>query len=437
MYDFCVVGGGIAGLAVAELLARSGRSVALLERDSQLCAHASALQHSWFHAGALYSALPNNSFFRTLVGNIDDLLDYYACFSDMNLRVERNIQTTSSDGWFTNYTIFYAFVSPWAGEVGLKWRIPWWLAIQRAQRRLAWFENLDFHRVLSDQVRWIERNVSVNLVKRKGSLGVNLGDIAVVLKSKDRTMHTRLIAKDLAGSFLGSGGHLYLNTAAREIRKHEVIADSGSIRARHVIVASGNECRRLTSVQTRVVYSPLVVVYPALAALNFVRMTPSFCRTINHLYHRVNGLEYSVLGSALYYETDSEQSRDSALAAMRERLLGAFPEGGDHQWSVYFGPKTELVGNSQLRNYQYHIIDAGNCTVVLPGKFSLAFSLAVNTCRHFGVEPLRNTLKSCADPRHLDSVIAWPRHYVEAKERQAVTEEVEEQVPLQRVQFGD
>jgi len=419
MYDFCVVGGGIAGLSIAELLARSGRSVALVEKGNTLCSNASALQHSWFHAGALYAALPNNSFFRTMVGNIDDLLDFYTCFDRMNLRAERSIQTTSAQGWFTNYTIFYAFVSPWAREVNLALKLPWWLAIQRAQRRLAWFENLDFQRVLSDQVRWVERKVSVNLVKRKGSLGVNLGDLAVVLKSKDRTMDTRLIVKDLAASFLGSGGDLFLNTQVKEIRRHEVVAGEGIVRARHVVVASGDGCRHLTNVQTRVVYSPLVVVHPALSSLNFVRMTPDFSLTINHLYHKLGGTEYSVVGSALYYDDASEANRLKALEVMRKRLVGVFPDAGESQWSVYFGPKTELVNSSQLRNYQYHIIDTEDCTVALPGKFTLAFSLAVNICRHFGVEPLKNTPKMCADTPYLESIVAWPRHCLEAQQREA------------------
>jgi glycine/D-amino acid oxidase-like deaminating enzyme len=420
VYDFCVVGGGIAGLSVAELLARSGRSVALLERTDKLCSEASAAQHSWFHAGALYAALPTNAFFRTLVGNVDDLLDYYACFPNMNLRAGRNIHTTSPEGWFSNHTIFYAYVSPRAGEIPLRWKLPWWVAIHRAERRLAWFENLDFARVLSDQVRRVERKVSVELVKRKGVLGVELGRLAVVLKSRDRTMNTRLIAKDLTASFLGWGGDLFLNSPAREIRKNEVVIDRGTVRARHIVVAAGAEAERLAGVRVRRVFSPLLVVYPALAALNFVRMTPRPDQTINHLYHRAGDVEYSVVGSALYYDVDSDESREVALQIMRRRLEQVFPEAGSHVWSAYFGPKTELVGATQLRNYQYHILDTDHCTVVLPGKFTLAFSLAVNTCRHFGVEPLQRAPARCPDGAWLDSVVAPPRHYeaaLEAKRR--------------------
>lgn len=86
-YDAVVVGAGIAGLATAEIAARSGLKVVLLEKNHAVCAEASGGHHGWFHFGSLYSIFPNNQFMRTLVGGIDDLLEYYSCFPRMNIRV--------------------------------------------------------------------------------------------------------------------------------------------------------------------------------------------------------------------------------------------------------------------------------------------------------------------------------------------------------------
>jgi len=337
----------------------------------------------------------------------------------MNLRVDRSIHTADTGGWFSNYTHFYAYVKPSSPEIAWKWKLPWWVAIKRAERRLAWFENLDFSRVLSDQIRTFDRKVSPGVVRREGTLGLNLGDTGVVLKSRDRTMDARLISKDLARSFLSSGGELRLNTAVTRVRNNEVETDSGALRARHIIIASGSECGRLTSLKTRVVYSPLMVAYPALLAINFVKMTPHMDKTVNHLYHKTEGLEYSVIGSALYYPDQTETARKDAEIALRERFSKILPLPEDDMvTSVYFGPKTELVQASQLRNYQYHIIDTENGTVVLPGKFSLLFSTAANTCRHFGVEPLNTASKFAkeVDPAYLESIVAWPRHYLRMRE---------------------
>ena len=51
-YDIVVVGAGIAGLASAELLARSGRKVLLVERNRHLCGESSGAHHEWFHFGS-------------------------------------------------------------------------------------------------------------------------------------------------------------------------------------------------------------------------------------------------------------------------------------------------------------------------------------------------------------------------------------------------
>lgn len=56
--------------------------------------------------------------------------------------------------------------------------------------------------------------------------------------------------------------------------------------------------------------------------------------------------------------------------------------------SLYFGFKTELASAAQAWNYQHHIIEAGDYVLALPGKMSLAFTLAVNVCRHVGVDPV-------------------------------------------------
>ena len=92
--DFAVVGGGIAGLAIAELLQRSGASVVLIEKNKTLCSEASGEQQGWFHTGALYTALPDQFFFRAMVGNLDDLIDYYRAFPNMNLRVDKHVSSS-------------------------------------------------------------------------------------------------------------------------------------------------------------------------------------------------------------------------------------------------------------------------------------------------------------------------------------------------------
>ena len=391
MRDFAVVGAGIAGLAIAELLQRSGASVVLIEKNKTVCSEASAEQQGWFHTGALYSALPDQFSFRAMVGNLDDLIDYYRAFPNMNLRVDKHVSSASSEGWFSNRTNFYAYTS--SKRVSWKWKIPWMLALHRAKRRMSWFENIDASRSLSRQMGKPSR--PLKFVLHTQSLGVTLNDVAFVLKSRDRTMNTRLIIEDLLRSFLGHGGIVKTQATVRTIERGVITADVTSgesptrIRARHIIVTTGKESATF-SPNIRVVVSPLLVVYPALVDVNFIKMSPDMKDTINHIYHRFNGLDYSLIGNAVYHnpQESTGERREEIRRHMVAKAKRVFGDFDDRRAEIYFGSKTELTSSSFLRNYLYHIVDRGAYTLALPGKFSLCFSLAANVCRHFGIEPV-------------------------------------------------
>jgi len=416
MKDFAVVGGGIAGLAVAEMLQRSGASVVLLEKNKTLCSEASAEQQGWFHTGALYTALPSNFFCRTMVGNLDDLVDYYSWFPNMNLRVDKHIYTTSREGWFANRTNFYVYTS--CRGVSWKWKLPWAVALYRAKRRMSWFETLDASRSLSHQLGFGAK--PLQYVVHRSTLGVNLDHVAFALKSRDRAMNTKLIAEDLLRSFLANGGLVQTQTKVLELEKGAVLAKGTAgeapvrIPARHTILATGKDTTSFET-NTKVFISPLLVVYPALTDLNFVRMSPHMEETINHICHRNNGLEYSLIGNAVYH--DARQETGEVLERVRASMLGmakrVFGDFDAKSTDLFFGYKTEVSSSSFIRNYLYHIIDRGNYTLALPGKFSLCFSLAVNVCRHFGIEPVEQS--RVAEPEPAPGLIEEPLHYQMAK----------------------
>ena len=48
IYDWCIIGGGITGLACAELLSRDNKSVILVEKNKKLVGETSAEFHEWF-----------------------------------------------------------------------------------------------------------------------------------------------------------------------------------------------------------------------------------------------------------------------------------------------------------------------------------------------------------------------------------------------------
>ena len=63
-YDWIVIGGGISGIAISEILTRENKSVLLLEKNSELASETSKDFHEWVHSGALYTLVPDLIFLR-------------------------------------------------------------------------------------------------------------------------------------------------------------------------------------------------------------------------------------------------------------------------------------------------------------------------------------------------------------------------------------
>ena len=71
-YEWAVVGSGIAGISIAEILSREGHSVVLIEKNSKLASETTREFHEWLHTGSLYTLLPDRlKTLRYILGAID------------------------------------------------------------------------------------------------------------------------------------------------------------------------------------------------------------------------------------------------------------------------------------------------------------------------------------------------------------------------------
>ena len=84
IYDYTIIGGGIAGIAIAEALSRNSDKVILIEKEKELMSKSSSDQHGWFHIGSLYAFLDNNNYLKGLIKNTKDIITYglYSFFED-------------------------------------------------------------------------------------------------------------------------------------------------------------------------------------------------------------------------------------------------------------------------------------------------------------------------------------------------------------------
>ncbi|MEX0853082.1 MAG: FAD-dependent oxidoreductase [Bauldia sp.] len=436
-YDCAVVGGGIAGLAIAEIFARSGRSVVLIERNARLCQEASAALHGWFHFGSLYSIFPQNHFMRAMIGGVEDLLDTYACFPNMNIVVAGDGRLgfpQKGGSWFRDEPIEYIVAARndpdfdmdsfrGIGEYGRKlfFLLTWEMAIKQFISRHQRFHSHNWRGAVAASRRipsagWAD--YSRQVISKPRNEGINLDpDTHFRIVGFDRPMQATAIIVDLLRSLIGCGGEVItgaeVTRVERTSERTRVHTTNGAVEARAVVIAAGKGLSRFLerSSDVRVVSSPLLVAHPPVADVNFVRLTPFVERSINHLHHRVGDLSYSLIGGGYVADPDDRQ----AVARASERLVSmarsVFPRLGEASVvETYRGEKAEIAGGGG-RNYQYGIREIDrNVLAVVPGKFSLAFSLAVETFRRLTGESPTKKLGGLGSPDEASRYAGQTRH---------------------------
>lgn len=404
-YEVVIVGGGIAGLATAEMFARSGLKTLLLEKQEKLCMETSGLHHEWFHFGSLYAILPQTQFFRTLVGGIEDVLDYYRDFNGMNLRIDgegKLVKINRQNAWFRQDNLVYAIATTNDNDFSLRkakrideiarkmvMKLSWGKAIKRFVSRHNRFYKYDWRRGCAS--RWIPRagwfDYSEEHLQNFENDELTLASTHISMQSYDCPMNAYSIISDLTKSLISNGGEFLSCAKFLDYRKKsnriEVVYDNGTIATNRLILASGKALQEQSKERIKVksVLSPLLVVAPAVCSSNIVRLTPFMDQTINHLKHSVEGREYSLIGGGYFAPPNDGEAIRRASHQLLEKAQTVFPKMADAKLTrLYFSTKSEILSSKARRNYLYKIdkIERDVYTIV-PGKFSLAFSLAVNT----------------------------------------------------------
>ena len=425
-YDYVIVGGGIAGLASAELLSRSGHSVLLLEKGPKLCQEASASHHGWFHFGSLYSIFPDNQTLRTLVGGIEDTIDNYSAFENMNIKIDAQGKLCFPDnglGWIRDEPLEYIVSARNNADFnmftfdGLKsyltkifFLFTWEIAIKQFISRHQRFHK---HNWLGSILasKWIPKagigDYSKEIIEKPAYKDIDLeNDTHFKIKGYDRPMRSTAIVSDLVRSFLGSGGEIQLDQQVTSIggtlgEKFVVTKSGQRFETGLVIVAAGKWLGEFEDAdEVKVVASPLLVTYPAVTSHHIVRMTPFMEKSINHIHHTINGYTYSVIGGGDYADPNNLDDVNRTIENLKSKARDVFPKFNTAKVSThYLGFKTEVTTKFKERNYQYIIRDHGVGEIsIVPGKFTLAFSLASSLYHHLhGTKPSKTVKMASYD----------------------------------------
>ena len=370
-YDWAVIGSGIAGISIAEILSREGHNVILIEKNSTLASETTREFHEWLHTGALYTLVPTrDTIIRFILGAIDDLIEYYSSFDKMNIIPTINglkIDNISS-GWFNDEYIHFNFRIK-----NRKIALPWIIGVARS---IYLMENIHNHDWLRRRAGEIKHNKSgrssriidliIELYKHK--------ELFKSYKTSDFTINSRNILRDLIATSIDNGLEISLNNNIKNIKDfndHKIINGSkDSISANNIVICTGAGLDKFTDVELKTSYAPIAVVSGVPENTESFVELDYFPKNCINLLKKENG--FGLAGGISF----SDKSKcNSYLDYVINRHKVSTPTITEE--SRYIGVKTEARFKNQPRNYLYNIVNPQKGTwVIVPGKFTLAFSLA-------------------------------------------------------------
>lgn len=371
-YDWIVVGGGISGISIAEILTREGHSVALIEKNKKLASVATREFHEWVHTGSLYTLVKDQM--RTLkyiLGSLDDLLEFYSSYTNMNLSpTENGLKINESkDGWFNkNFIIF---------KYRLKHRkflLNWMFSISRSIALIEGIRKHDWLRKRAGIIESVKSEYFLPIVKNFFKI-ILTNKKFYKIKSTDFTTNSRLLIRDLLATSISNGLRVYTDNELLNIesKNGEIIAHckKDKLFGKKIVLCAGGEIEKFTKIKIKKSLAPIAVVKnvpketESFVELDYFKKTCINVITKNSSYGMIGGISLT-----------NKQELDKYFNYMINEHKKANPKIEVLQ--KYVGVKNEIISKGENRNYIFHINqeEEGNIWSVIPGKFTLAFSIA-------------------------------------------------------------
>jgi len=366
-YQWIIAGGGVSGIAIAELLCRDKKSVLLLEKNDQLVSETSKVFHEWMHSGSLYTLVPDNLLtLRYLLGATDDLFEYYNSFPQMNLIETENGVLVDNKGWFNDDRIEYRFRIHKLNPI-------WMSLVSKSVNVTDMIANHDWLRRRAGS-EYGQSKIYIHNYFNKIKDQLNTSGKFFIKQSPDLTMNSRILINDLLNSALVNGLNVKTSCQMECVKENnkEIVATTkcGEYRAEKIAICSPDLLSKLYNLPIKLEYAPIAVVdnIPD-SEKSFVELDYNIKKCIN-LLKKNDGI-----GQAGGISLKNEKNVSEYLKyVIKEHQLR---NPSINVIDTYVGIKKELVQKRENRNYLYHINQQSKriWTIVL-GKFSLAFSMA-------------------------------------------------------------
>jgi len=372
-FDWIIVGGGIAGISLSEILTREGHSVALIEKKNKLASVTTREFHEWFHTGSLYTLLQDDmKTLKYILGSLDDLLEFYSSFSKMNLKPSKNglVINDEREGWFSpNYINF---------KYRLKNRkliLPWIYAIARSIALIDGIRKHDWLRRRAGILESVTTEYYLPIIKNLFKI-FKSGEKFFKVETTDFTTNSRHLLRDMIATASKNGLEVFTNNELKEIKNYndEVIAScsNGNFQGKNMAICLGGSIDKFSDININKSYAPIAVVK------NIKPDTKSFveldCFKKNCINIVTKGKSFGLIGGISLQKKDDVQKYFDFMISEHKKLNPQI-----EVLEKYVGIKNEVSQKKENRNYLFHINKSEklkNVWSVIPGKFTLAFSMA-------------------------------------------------------------
>ena len=372
-FDWIVVGGGVAGISLSEILTREGHSVALIEKKDKLASATTREFHEWFHTGSLYTLLKDDmKTLKYILGSLDDLLEFYSSFPKMNLRpTDKGLKITDNNkGWFSpNYINF---------KYRLKNRkliLPWLYAIARSIALIDGIRKHDWLRRRAGILESVTTEYYFSILKNLLKI-VASSNKFYKIETTDFTTNSRDLLKDMIATAEKNGLEIFTKNELLEIKNsnNNIIANcsNDNFQAKNMVVCLGDEIEKFSDLKINKSYAPIAVVKNIKAdTKSFVELD---CFKKNCINIVTKGKSFGLIGGISLSKKDEVQKYFDFMINEHKKL-----NPGIEILEKYIGVKNEIFQKKENRNYLFHINPSRkykNVWSVIPGKFTLVFSMA-------------------------------------------------------------
>ena len=396
-YDWIIVGGGIAGISVAEILSREGHSVALIEKNKKLASVATKEFHEWVHTGSLYTLVEDQmKTLKYILGSLDDLLEFYSSYKNMNISpTAKGLEINESkDGWFNKNYINFKYRLK-----NRKFLLNWIYSVSRSIALIEGIRKHDWLRRRAGIIESVTSEYYAPILKNFFKI-LFTSEKFFQIKSTDFTTNSRLLLRDLLSTSIKNGVEVFTDNELIDIQnnKNGVIAKckKGEINGKQIALCVGGSVEKFTKTKLKKSYAPIAVVKNVpVETESFVELDYFKKTCINII---TKGSSYGMIGGISLSNKDNVEK-------YFEYMINEHKKANPNIdiLEKYVGVKNEIISKGESRNYIFHINqdhENKNIWSIIPGKFTLAFSLAPefyrlvynkNPRKFFATHPNTNT----------------------------------------------